>query len=230
MARLYRDLCDLVSTIPNVNFTATCDPATMKFSLAEKDAVNIAPPDVTMTTTSPSNMMTATSHTRNDGEPTIDTNGHHSDEAVSKLNSEDQKGDAGDLDAVSSGGEDMEGYESDTSSSSSSSGEDVVVEGYGDSGEEGEEQLTEEEEEEGEGEEDALVTESIQQLKVSSLLEQACMYIKQVCVWAVSCNIISYLCTVFIHGAKGGGGIAPSWLSSLPLQGLYAPCIYIDII
>ena len=177
MARLYRDLCNLVSTIPNVNFTAKCDPATMKFSLAEKDAVNIAPPDVTMTTTSPSNMMAATSHTRNDGEPTIDTNGHHSDEAVSKLNSKDQKGDAGDLDAVSSGGEDMEGYESDTSgSSSSSSGEDVVVEGYGDSGEEGEEQLTEEEE--GEGEEDALVTESIQQLKVSSLLEQACMYIK----------------------------------------------------
>ena len=171
MARLYKDLCDIVNAIPSVNFTTKCDPATMKFSLAEKDTTNI-PPDVN-TTASPSNKMA----TGRDGELIEDSNGQHSNEALSNLNSEDQKGDAGDLDAVSSGGEDMEGYESDTSSSSSSSsssGEDVVVEGYGDSGEEGEERLTEEEEEVDEDE--ALVTANIQQLKVGSILEQTCMY------------------------------------------------------
>ncbi len=160
MARLYRDLCDIINAIPNVNFATECDPAAMRFSLVEKDT----PPD-TNTTTSPSNTVAA-SH---DGGVIEDSNDHHSgDNTEANLNSEDQKEeDGGDLDGVSSGGEDMEGYESDTSgsSSSSSSGEDVVVEGYGDSGEEGEERLTEE----GEGEEEAMVTASIQQLKVSSI-------------------------------------------------------------
>ena len=166
MARLYKDLCDIVNTIPSTNFTTMCDLATMKFSLAEKDITN-SRPDVN-TTATPSNRI-ATSH---DGELVEDSNSHRSKDNT--VNSEDQKGDTGDLDDVSSGGEDMEGYESDTSSSSSSSsGEDVVVEGYGDSGEEGEERLTEEEEEEEDVDEDeALVTANIQQLKVSSMFEQ----------------------------------------------------------
>jgi hypothetical protein len=160
MARLYRDLCDIINAIPNVNFVTACDPAAMRFSLVERDI----PPDMN-TTTSPS-ITVAASH---DGDLIEDSNDHHSgDNTEANLNSEDQKEeDGGDLYGVSSGGEDMEGYESDTSgsSSSSSSGEDVVVEGYGDSGEEGEERLTEEEE----GEEEAMVTASIQQLKVSSI-------------------------------------------------------------
>ena len=164
MARLYKDLCDIVNTIPNVNFTTKRDPATMSFSLVEKDTTN-TPPEMN-TTASPSTRVA----TSRDGVTIEDSNGRHSDgDTEANLNnSEDQKEDAGDLDGVSSGGEDMEGgYESDTSgsSSSSSSGEDVVVEGYGDSGEEEveEERLTEEE-----GEEEALVTASIQQLKVCS--------------------------------------------------------------
>ena len=169
MARLYKDLCDIIYAIPNVNFTTKCDAATMRFSLAEKDT----PPDMN-TTASPSTKVA----TSRDDEMTEDSNGRHSDgNTVANLNnSKDHKEDAGDLDGVSSGGEDMEGgYESDTSGSSSSSssgGEDVVVEGYGDSGEEEEEgeRLTEE------GEEEALVTASIQQLKVSSKVVQTHMY------------------------------------------------------
>ena len=52
MARLYKDLCGIVNTTPNVNFTTKRDPATMSFSLVEKDMIN-TPPEMN-TTASPS--------------------------------------------------------------------------------------------------------------------------------------------------------------------------------
>ena len=173
MSRLYRDLCDIVNAIPNSNFTTDFDPTTTKFSLVENNSTNITPN--MSAPASPSNK-TATTH---DDELVEKSNGQHSEDNM--VSSEDQGGDPGELDAVSSDGEDMAGYESDTSgsSSSSSSGEDVVVEGYGDSegeGEgEGEEQLTEEEVAIID-EDEALVTANIQHLKVSMHVYVYIMY------------------------------------------------------
>ena len=141
MAELYKDLCDTINAIPNGNFTTEFDSSTREFSLIKKNATGV----VTTTTEA---------DTTHDDELMVESNGQHSND---KLNIEDEKGDV-----VSSDGEDTEGYESDTSgsSSSSSSGEDVVVEGYGDSGDE--EKLTEEDNDK----EEDLVTAQIQQLKV----------------------------------------------------------------
>lgn len=177
MVRQYRNICEIVNAIPSSNLSCEFDPNTERFSLAKRSTMNVTP-DAVDVKPSPASLKTTAANLGRE-EVTEEPNDHHphSDDVVTRLNIDKEKGD-GELEGVSSDGEDVQeeegeeeeeegegGYESDTSesssSSSSSSGEDVVVEGYGDSEEEEMEQLTDEEDED-----EALVTAHIQQLKV----------------------------------------------------------------
>ena len=133
MAVLCQALCDTVNAIPNISFTMKFDS---KFSLLEKSE---------SPTLSPSAAEVAV------GVEGENTNSHVFESSRDAEKREDLSEDK-DTEAVSSDGDDMEGYESDTSSSSS--GEDVVVEGSDDS------EVMEEDEEE------ATVIATIEELKV----------------------------------------------------------------
>lgn len=138
LARICKDLCDTVNAIPSINFTVNFDS---RFSLTDKneEAVPSSP------STSASRMAETDVSTPVGGEPNSSDHNCPGD-----VNGE---GDDGEAEVVSSDMDDMEGYESDTSSSSS--GDDVVVEGCGDS-----------EEEEVLEEDEAMVMANIEELKV----------------------------------------------------------------
>ena len=137
MVVVCEELCDIINAIPNSSFTVKFDS---RFSLTEKS-------------TQPSTVETSLINSNNealDNSVTQDLLSTRSEEK------QEGKNDDPETELLSSDGEDMEGYESDTSSSSS--GEDVVVEGTGDS-EEGEEGMEEDEQE-------ATVIANIEELKV----------------------------------------------------------------
>lgn len=142
MARICKDLCDTVNTIPNGRFTIHFGS---RFSLVNRSkeaatpSVNTSVVEVDIDTVS-EDLSGQDLKSRRDN--VDEQEGHREDREA---------------EAVSSSGEDMEGYESDTSSSSS--GEDVVVEESGDS----EEEVLEEDE--------ATVMADIEQLKVHSSVQ-----------------------------------------------------------
>lgn len=150
IARICKDLCGTVNTIPNVSFTIHFDS---RFSLVDRSK-EIATPSLN---TSPCSVVQVDVDTV--GEDSSDNDLKSTRQDIDER--EDQRED-GEAEAMSSGVEDMEGYESDTSSSSS--GEDVVVEKSGDS----EEEVLEEDE--------ATVMADIEELKVHHLVYTVFFY------------------------------------------------------
>ena len=140
MARICKDLCNTVNTLPNVSFTIHYGS---RFSLVDRSRETATP----SLNASPSSVVQVDIDTVSEDSSFQDlkSTGHDIDE-------QEGQREEGEAEAMSSGGEDMEGYESDTSSSSS--GEDVIVEESGDS----EEEVLEEDE--------ATVMADIEQLKV----------------------------------------------------------------
>ena len=137
-------MCGTFNAIPNVSFTIHFDS---RFSLVDRSKETTTP----SLNTSPSSVVQVAVDTVSEESSGEDLKSTRHDVYEREGQRED-----GEAEAVSSGGEDMEGYESDTSSSSS--GVDVVVEESGDS----EEEVLEEDE--------ATVMTDIQQLKVHPLV------------------------------------------------------------
>ena len=147
MAVLCRELCNIINSIPNNHFTIEFDS---KFSLVERKETSLCPTGASSTANSATVLCSEVQEVSNGHMSEARTNSKTDREGGSKEEEEKEK------EAVSSEGEDMAGYESDTSSSSS--GEDVMVV---------DSEEREEEEEEQDDEESASVAANIQQLKVS---------------------------------------------------------------